>query len=258
LLKGDRVNPTLPGDWNQHWIEFADSASLNPAQDYRRQQILAALAQDGAPSRLVDVGSGQGDLAVDLHRAFPQASILGLELSHSGVAIASRKVPSARFLQADLLAEQNPPAEFAGSATHAVCSEVLEHVGDPIKMLRNIQVYLRPGALLVVTVPGGPMSYFDKHIGHLQHFTATRLKALLQESGYKNVKVSRSGFPFFNLYRMVVVARGKALVNDAKPNTDSLGAKVARWVMAIFGVLFKMNWPRSPWGWQLIARAERP
>lgn len=250
--------PTLPGDWNQHWIEFADSASLNPAQDYRRQQILAALAQGGSPARLVDIGSGQGDLAVDLHRAFPHAALLGLELSDSGVAIAARKVPSARFLQADLLAEQNPPKEFAGTATHAVCSEVLEHVGDPARMLRNIQLYLQPGARLVVTVPGGPMSYFDKHIGHLQHFTAASLKALLVGAGYTNVKVHRSGFPFFNLYRLVVIARGKALVNDAKPNTVSLGAKVARWVMALFGLLFKMNLARSPWGWQLVAEATRP
>ena len=38
--------------------------------------------------------------------------------------------------------------------------------------MRNAAALLAPGAKVVVTVPGGPRSAFDKHIGHCRHFTA--------------------------------------------------------------------------------------
>src|SRR5437763_1411072 len=83
----------------------------------------------------------------------------------SGVGIARRKVPRATFLAADIF---KPPAalkEFAGWATHAICSEVLEHVDDPASFLKQAGEFLSPDARLIVTVPGGPMSAFDRHIG---------------------------------------------------------------------------------------------
>ena len=71
----------------------------------------------------------------------------------------------------DLLRDPAPDAEWAGWATHAVCSEVLEHVDEPVVLLRNARSWLAPGCRLVVTVPGGPMSAFDRHIGHRRHFS---------------------------------------------------------------------------------------
>lgn len=244
-------------DWNSHWLAYADSAKLNPAQDYRRQRIIAELAIPGDQT-VVDIGSGQGDMAADLRTAFPWATILGLELSASGVQIAQRKVPTAFFIQADLMLAQTPEPKWKSAADFAVCSEVLEHLTDPEVFLRNIQAYLKPGAKLVVTVPGGPMSYFDRHIGHQGHFTAERLAKVLSAAGFTDVRVDRAGFPFFNLYRLVVIARGAALVQDASRDSRGFGAWLSRAVMRVFALLFRLNLPRSPWGWQMVARATAP
>ncbi len=56
-------------------------------------------------------------------------------------------------------------------ADFAVCSEVLEHLDDPVLFLKNSAALMSPGCKLIVTVPGGPMSAFDKHIGHRRHFS---------------------------------------------------------------------------------------
>ena len=40
-----------------------------------------------------------------------------------------------------------------------------------------------PPAPLVVTVPGGPMSAFDHHIGHRRHYDIPDLTALLEGRG---------------------------------------------------------------------------
>ena len=105
-------------------------------------------------------------------------------------------------------------AEFRGWATHAVCSEVLEHLDDPEAMLANVRPFLAPGCKLVITVPAGPRSAFDKHIGHRAHFTTTRLERTLRAAGLDVVDLRGAGFPFFNLYRLAVVLRGKKLIED--------------------------------------------
>ena len=44
---------------------------------------------------------------------------------------------------------------YAGWATDAVCSEVLEHVDSPVLFLQAARPWLADGSRLIVTVPGG-------------------------------------------------------------------------------------------------------
>jgi SAM-dependent methyltransferase len=244
-------------DWDSHWHDYAESAASNPAQAYRRRLVLRFLASsgNGAPARVLDIGSGTGDLAAEIRNAFPTAELLGLDVSAAAVEHAARKVPAATFLQRDLLNGSEPDPEHQGWATHAVCSEVLEHVEDPETFLAHARFYLAPGCTLIVTVPGGPMSAFDRHIGHRQHFTAQSTGALLERAGFVVERASRAGFPFFNLYRLIVLMRGERLVDDA---ARGAGTRPARLVMRIFGALFRLNLTSSPWGWQVLAAARLP
>jgi hypothetical protein len=99
------------------------------------------------------------------------------------------------------------------------------------------------------------MSAFDRHIGHRQHFTAKSVRALLEQAGFVVERSTRAGFPFFNLYRLIVFLRGERLVDDV---ARGAGQRPARLVMRIFGVLFRLNLTRSPWGWQVLAAARVP
>ncbi|HLI56107.1 MAG TPA: class I SAM-dependent methyltransferase [Actinomycetota bacterium] len=243
-------------DWEQHWDQLAASAERNPAQRYRRR-LLCAILSAGSPRRILDIGSGQGDLARDLHARFPTATIAGLELSASGCAISRQKVPDATFVQANLLEPQSP-GELAGWADHATCSEVLEHVDEPQTLLANARGYLAPGCRLVVTVPGGPMSAFDRHIGHRTHYTVHTLRALLEGSGFIVDRTYAAGFPFHNLYRLVVIARGDKLAEDVSWAEGDRQPPLARLVMGTFDGLFWMNVASSPWGWQIAASARLP
>jgi SAM-dependent methyltransferase len=210
------------------------------------------LSQDGSPERLLDIGSGTGDLALALRRAFPDAEILGLELSAEGVEVAQEKVSSAMFLQRNMLEAEQPEERFRSWATHAVCSEVLEHVDDPSRLLANAAPYLAPGCRLVVTVPGGPMSAFDRHIGHRRHYRPAELRELLRKAGFEVEWATGAGFPFFNLYRLVVILRGRRLIADAERGGADRGA---RFTMRMFESLFRLNLASSRWGWQTIALA---
>jgi SAM-dependent methyltransferase len=244
-------------DWTRHWEQYADAAQQNPAQDYRRRVILSLLdlPPGGAGVRLLDIGSGQGDLAVWVQRKFPAAQILGLELSEAGVAISQSKVPSGTFVQRNLLQTQQVPEEQRDWATHAVCSEVIEHVDHPDILLRHARDYMTSGCKLIVTAPGGPMSSFDKFIGHRKHFRAPDVHALLSKAGYEPKWASGAGFPFFNLYRLVVILRGEKLIEDARAQNGRQMPWLASMVMRVFQFLFRFNLTSSPLGWQMIAKA---
>lgn len=247
-------------DWDRHWDDYSRCAQDNPALEYRRKIIfsLLRLRGSGAGVRLLDVGSGQGDMAVAVRASFPSAEILGLELSQSGVEISQRKVPDAQFVQRNLLENVIPPREQRGWATHAVCSEVIEHVDDPCELLRNAQDYMLPGCLLVITAPGGPMSAFDKHIGHRKHYRPSEIDALFRQAGYETERVTRAGFPFFNLYRCLVVLRGERIIEDATVRERSSASVPARIAMAMFHPLFHLNLDSSAWGWQMTGTARVP
>lgn len=243
-------------DWDSHWEHYAESAAANPAQRMRHTLIAQLLRQDAdkGDMRLFDFGSGQGDLVQLLAPLLSNARFVGAELSESGVAISKRKVPNATFLVADIF--QPPPAlrEFTGWATHAVCSEVLEHVDEPVEFLRRARNYLGNGARMIVTVPAGPMSAFDRHIGHRQHFDRASIRSILGKAGYDVEHTYLSGFPFFNLYRLLVIARGKRLTRDVESGASG---KLASQAMKLFRVLFHANLLDSPFGWQLVATARK-
>lgn len=253
--------PASCDDWDSHWENYADSATQNPAQQMRHDfiaELLGPAARQGKAARIFDLGSGQGDLLEKLDELLPAASLLGAEISRKGATISAQKVPRAVFVVADILA---PPAElegYCGWATHAVCSEVLEHVDDPAAFLAAGHKYLAPGAQLIVTIPAGPMSAFDRHIGHRQHFSPQKVTEILNRAGYLTEHIYAIGFPFFNLYRLLVIAGGNRLARDVDARSRGFTVILANQLMRLFGVLFGANFKRSRFGWQLVATARKP
>ncbi len=238
------------------------SALRNPANVYRTRLILHHLGTPKPGSKVVDIGSGQGEFTLLLEAKYPDIEVLGLEYSYEGVQRASRAAHAAglkaRFIQRDLLesvSESDELAEHCG-AELAVCTEVLEHVDQPETLLRNAASYLKSGCKLVVTVPGGPRSAFDRSIGHRRHYGPTAIRDVLESAGYEVERIERSGFPFFDLYRLVVIARGKRLISDVTKNRSASDASlVQRLVIRFFSLIFQWNLRNSPFGWQIVAVA---
>jgi SAM-dependent methyltransferase len=246
-------------DWNRHWDAYDPAVRLNPAQGFRSRLLTDALALERAAGavRLLDIGSGQGDFARKILASCPRAAYVGVDLSRSGVELARLKAPSARFFEGDVQSPLSLPDEYRGWATHAVCAEVLEHLDDPAKALGHVLPWLAPGGRLVVTVPGGPMSAFDRHIGHRRHYTSGDLARLLRDAGLDQVTVRGAGFPFFNVYRMAVIAQGDKLARQA--GEPGFGARLGpRIAASVFAGLFRLTTARTRFGWQLVAEGTRP
>lgn len=243
-------------DWESHWDEFADSASENPAQRYRRALIARYLGRLEPPRRVLDIGSGQGDLLCSLRAELPDVELAGLELSTTGIERARQKVPGARFVQADLLRAPVDLPELTGWADVAICSEVLEHVEEPAVLLRNASRSVTAGGRVLITVPGGPRTAFDRHIGHRRHYDAASLRQVILDAGLTPELVRGHGFPSFNLYKLVVLARGERLIDDAAASGPP--SPLAAATMRVFGALLQPRRCSSRAGWQLLAVAQVP
>lgn len=246
-------------DWDAHWSAFAAAAQENPAQRYRHRRIAEILEECGGPRRLLDLGSGQGDFLRLAAGRFPEAMLVGIELSSAGNAVAREKVPAARIESIDVSDPAAVPDALRGWATHLACSEVLEHVDDDIALLASARRIMAPGCRVVITVPGGRMSAFDRHIGHRRHYDVARLRDTVVRAGLRPERIERAGFPVFNVYRLMVMLRGDRLAADVTAGPQGKGtARVARVVMHLLQPLFRMNRDDCRWGWQMVAVATNP
>jgi SAM-dependent methyltransferase len=122
------------------------SRAIRSWQGFRalRTFPLSAL-RDRPPGRALDVGCGRGDLGATLIRRGWR--VTGVEPSRDACAVASRRGIDARCGGvADVRLEP-------GAYDAAVFRHSLEHLPDPLGDLRRIADALRPGGLLLVSVP---------------------------------------------------------------------------------------------------------
>jgi SAM-dependent methyltransferase len=165
--------------------------------------------RDEPPGRLLDVGSGRGDLGSVLGRRGWQ--VIGLDPSPEAVAEArSRGVASEQGTLTDVddrLAD--------GSFDVVVFQHSLEHVAEPADDLAAARRLLKPGGRVIVSVPNFAswqrrrFASFWFHLDlprHRSHFTPNGLQEALGRAGFAHVETTTStsadGFPMSVQYRL--------------------------------------------------------
>lgn len=84
-----------------------------------------------------------------------------------------------------------PPDFFRGRFTGIVCAEVLEHVERPARFLAGVLACLRPGGLLVFTVPFN----FPEHLypSDYRRWTVHGIRVDLEDAGFTAVDAVYAG-----------------------------------------------------------------
>jgi SAM-dependent methyltransferase len=236
------------------WRDFSRANALNPAQRHRWRLILREIARRNArhaAPTVVDLGCGSGTLLGRIGRAVPAARLVGLDIETRALELARRAVPRAEFHQVDLSGEEPDPGPLAGSADVAVCSEVLEHLDNPGRAVRLARSLLKPDGLFVVTVPAGPITAFDRAIGHVRHYDLAAVESLLTAGGFDVVRLYRWGYPFHTLFRIAV---GMCPDVPAQFTDDRVGRGTEA-AFRLLNVLFYLNAKSRRVGRQIVAAA---
>jgi ubiquinone/menaquinone biosynthesis C-methylase UbiE len=107
-------------------------------------------------SRVLEVGSGLGILACDVARTAEDVCVVGVELSAAQVARADR-TGSVQYVRGDAQA-----LAFADQSFDLVYARyLLEHVGDPAVVLREVRRVLRSGGRVAVMENDVSLVRFD-------------------------------------------------------------------------------------------------
>lgn len=188
---------SLPGDFYDESLSKANPLTRHyHASRYAKiRRFIGGSFKEGM--KVLDIGSGSSSWNT---AGFP---VTGVDINKGMLDYGRKMGYMVRGLVSDI--ENAPLPVQDGSYDFAVLSEVLEHMADPLRLLKEANRALRDGGMVVVTVPldtpfspwavffelgcilrgdimGDP--YFKKRCGHIQHFSVAAMSRLLAEAGF--------------------------------------------------------------------------
>ncbi len=129
---------------------------------------------------ILDIGCGTGYVLQQL-AAEGHYELTGLEEHIAGLRHARQRLPSVEFVQADA---RDLPYESQFDAVGAF--DVIEHIDEDGAVLASMHRALKPGGIVVVTVPQHQWlwSAADEVAMHKRRYTRTELSAKLSVAGF--------------------------------------------------------------------------
>lgn len=143
-----------------------------------------------APQALLDIGAGTGGFLLEYHRRNPKVRLFAIESSAN-----ARDSLKERLADVQFLSEDARDLSAGGERFDVVTLlQTLEHLVEPERVCAEIQKSLRPGGVLLVTVPNR-RSYAVAMKGtdepecfgnptHLQFFERRTLERMLDQAGF--------------------------------------------------------------------------
>lgn len=202
---GDSLNNSIKGE--QHYEYKSPIFGMRYIHLLKIQKIIELIRviinfnfNNRNPIKLMDVGCGDGYLLKEIAIQFPQINLFGVDLSQSRVETAKKFVPTAMLETGDA---QNIPF---GEETFdvVVCSEVIEHCPNDLKVLAELYRISKSNSFLILTAPNlytlesiskaligrriVPPSY------HLREYSYYQLIRKMREAGFKVLKFQCIGF----------------------------------------------------------------
>ena len=198
--------------------------------------MIASLVAPG--SRVLDVGCGTGALSVVM-RDVCHATVFGVEPDSSR---AARTAERGIEVHAGVLTPELH--RRIGEFDIAVYADVLEHLSDPLHELQTVAPFVKPGGLVIVSVPNvahwsvrldllrGRFRYAEYGImdaTHLRWFTEETIRQLMVQAGIEVVRVQQTAGVMLQCYRETRLAK----LNEAR--RSAMVRRLSRRYPRLFG-----------------------
>ncbi len=226
-----------------------------------RNRILRLLLQrfQKAPCcRFLEVGCGTGFVLQMVAKAFPAWETCGTDLHLEALRFARMRNARISLFQADIV--NFPLNEWCDVLG---LFDVIEHIDDDVRFLQAACALLRPGGLLIVSVPQHPWlwSDYDSKGGHKRRYTRGELRGKLESLGLK-ILYNTSFVTFLlpvlaaarSLWHGPTSARGSTGFQNLFPGT--LLNATCEMGLGLDEILIRLGLP-LPWGGSLLAVARK-
>src|SRR5258706_10638181 len=159
-------------------LVFPSGLPPRPRSYHALEQCLPHLPNRGA---LLDYGAGDGAVLKSAGKLLPDWRLHALDLTDKFREEILRLPGVVAFTTTP---EQLPAAYF----DMIVLWHTLEHVPQPVEMLRSFHAWLKPGGQVLVQVPDVARNPYDLGvIDHVSHFTNTTLLLCARRAGFELV-----------------------------------------------------------------------
>lgn len=154
----------------------------------RRKIILDVLSRYLPPDQgltVVEVGCGTGGNLVQLKRHY---RAIGTEISTYAAETARKKTGCPVYLGSS----PGVLGDMLRGVDGMLLLDLLEHLPDPVELLKDINRSTAGGTILFVTVPAGQW-FFSEHdvaFGHLRRYSRGLLQRQLEEAGFTTMYAS--------------------------------------------------------------------
>lgn len=183
---------------------FVKHTSKNPIQKFLINNFYASLislANTSSPKTILDAGCGEGFTMNRLSKNGIGDKIEGVEYSKDAILLGEKLFPNLKFKEGSAY---NLPYKD-NSFDLAVCTEVLEHLAEPSKALKEILRVSKKHIL--ISVPNEPFFMLGNFIrgknitrlgndpGHINIWTIISFLSFLKKNGLK-IKTVKLPFPW--------------------------------------------------------------
>lgn len=171
------MKPTAPDGRSIHSLGLE---AMTGAPRYRR--FILGMMRPHRRGTVLEVGSGLGDLASGLDDA---EHLIVTDVDPYCLSVLHDRFdgrPGVEVRRFDVLADRlEEPVDTA------IAVNVLEHVVEDRRALRNLAASVRPGGTVILFVPGYPSLYgaYDRAVGHVRRYTPRSLQGVVEAAGLR-------------------------------------------------------------------------
>lgn len=233
-------------DW-YWWFVARREAALRFTEDFQPR---------GAALRVLDAGCGTGAL-LDRLEGRPGMEVFGLDFSGQALAYTRRRC-HVSLVQGDLTCLPFPNSTF----DVVTALDVVEHVREDEEALREVLRVLRPGGVLLISVPAFRFlwSGHDTALQHFRRYTTGEIGRLMGRAGFR---VSKLTYLLWLLFPAFVVQRLLAKLRRSDDNPQAqlvpVSAAVNRFLIRLQGAeLALARHLNLPFGATVFCVAQKP
>lgn len=168
------------------------------------REIMQRLPKLEEGATIVDLGIGPGLLALELHKRWPQAKIVGVDPSDEMLSIARRNAAAAGISNLETKRGSAEELPLGPESADVVISQSSFHEWeDPRRGLGQVLRVLKPGGSLIVKDYNGAWlsSWKRRLLGRFHHlemfrYTYEEVADLLAEAGFHEVRGEDKGWQY--------------------------------------------------------------